>query len=171
MKFDAYGVAYATSDDVCSLLYKDPSLSIDNFVLDDCAGYNNAIKHFYLDWQCLTQYAEHASISLEEFDQKNIQNWHMPDEYKKLNIVDHIVSLCTTDEELNRVATELLLYEERNLFDLLRYLKYMVDIFKKHDVVYGIGRGSSTSSYVLYLLGVHKINSIKYELDITEFLK
>ena len=95
----------------------------------------------------------------------------MPDEYKKLNIVDHIVSLCTTDEELNRVATELLLYEERNLFDLLRYLKYMVDIFKKHDVVYGIGRGSSTSSYVLYLLGVHKINSIKYELDITEFLK
>jgi len=24
---------------------------------------------------------------------------------------------------------------------------------------------------VLYLLGVHKVNSIKYELDITDFLK
>jgi DNA polymerase III alpha subunit len=95
----------------------------------------------------------------------------MPDEYKKLDIAEYIVNLCTNDIELSRVAEELILFQERNLFDLLRFLKYMVDVFKEHDVVYGIGRGSSTSSYVLYLLNVHKINSIQYELDIREFLK
>jgi len=34
-----------------------------------------------------------------------------------------------------------------------------------------VGRGSSVASYCLYLLGVHKINSLKFDLDIKEFLK
>jgi DNA polymerase III alpha subunit len=47
----------------------------------------------------------------------------------------------------------------------------MIDVFNKNNIVHGVGRGSSTSSYVLYLLGVHFIDSIKYDLDINEFLK
>lgn len=171
MKFDQYGNAYLTSNDVCDLLYKNPYLSFDNIVLDNPDQFNDAIRYFYLECLPLKQYTSHTDISIEEFDQRNLANWHMPDEYRSLDIVEHIVSLCKTEDELNRVATELLLYEERNLFDLLRFLKYMVDVFKNHNVVYGIGRGSSTSSYVLYLLGVHKVNSIAYDLDITEFLK
>jgi DNA polymerase III alpha subunit len=38
-------------------------------------------------------------------------------------------------------------------------------------VLWGVGRGSSVASYCLYILGVHKVDSIKYELDIHEFLK
>jgi DNA polymerase III alpha subunit len=41
----------------------------------------------------------------------------------------------------------------------------------QNNVVWGVGRGSSVASYVLYLLGVHKIDSLKYNLDIHEFLK
>lgn len=171
MNFDSYGNAYLTSNDVCELLYKNPSLSFDNIILDDPDQFNDAIKHFYLECLPLKQHTSRSDISIEEFDQKNLSNWYMPDEYKSFDIVEYIVSLCKTEDELTRVATELLLYEERNLFDLLRFLKYMVDVFKNHDVVYGIGRGSSTASYVLYLLGVHKVNSIAYDLDITEFLK
>jgi len=47
----------------------------------------------------------------------------------------------------------------------------MVDTFRKNNVVWGVGRGSSVSSYVLYLLGVHRVDSIKYKLNINEFLR
>jgi DNA polymerase III alpha subunit len=171
MKFDDYGVAFLTTDDVCELLYKNPSATLDHLIVENPELYNDAIKHFYLELFPLKKYHETNDLSIEEFDAQNIANWHMPDEYKKLDIVSYIVTLCNTDLELDRVAQELLLYEQRNLFDLLRFLKYMVDLFKKHNVVYGIGRGSSTASYVLYLIGVHKINSITYDLDIKEFLK
>ena len=57
------------------------------------------------------------------------------------------------------------------MIDLLCYLKYLVDTMREHNIVWGVGRGSSVASYCLYLLGVHKIDSIKYELDIREFLK
>jgi len=95
----------------------------------------------------------------------------MPDEYKNLDIAKYVLDLCVTDVELQRVGTELLLYQERNMFNILKYLKYLVDTLKSNNIVFGVGRGSSVSSYVLYLLGVHKINSLYYDLDITEFLK
>jgi DNA polymerase III alpha subunit len=78
---------------------------------------------------------------------------------------------CQTDAELQRVGKELLLYQERDLFGLLRYLKYFVDTMRANGVVWGLGRGSSTASYVLYLIGVHRINSLYYDLPIEEFLK
>jgi DNA polymerase III alpha subunit len=108
---------------------------------------------------------------IETFHKRKQSNWHMPDEYKNLDIADCILSLCKTEAELQRVGQELLLYQERNLFDLLRFMKYLVDTLRKNNIVWGVGRGSSVASYVLYLLGVHKINSMYYDLDITEFLK
>jgi DNA polymerase III alpha subunit len=171
MNFDEYGSAYISSDDLCNLLYKNPDLQIEHFLVEDPELYNDSISKFYLDLVPLKKYLKLTDISIEEFDDKNINNWYMPDEYKNLDIAEYIVNLCTSEIELDRVATELFLFQERNLFDLLRFLKYMVDTFKKNNIVYGIGRGSSTSSYVLYLLGVHKVDSIEYDLDIKEFLK
>ncbi len=82
-----------------------------------------------------------------------------------------MLSLCKEDYELQRVGQELLLFQERNAFNLLRYMKYFVDTLRKNNIVWGVGRGSSVASYVLFLLGVHKINSLYYNLDIEEFLK
>jgi len=64
-----------------------------------------------------------------------------------------------------------LLFQERNLFDLLRYLKYLVDTLRSNRMIWGVGRGSSVASYVLYLLGVHRIDSLFYQLDAREFLR
>ena len=64
-----------------------------------------------------------------------------------------------------------MLFQERNLFDLLRYLKYLVDTLRANHMIWGVGRGSSVASHVLYLLGVHRINSIFYDLDVQEFLR
>ena len=111
------------------------------------------------------------NISTEQFDQQCQQNWHMPDEYKTLDIAESVLSQCNNDNELQRCGQELLLYQERNLFDLLRYLKYLVDTMTQNQVIWGVGRGSSVASYVLYKLGVHRIDSLYYNLDVTEFLR
>ena len=111
------------------------------------------------------------NISTEQFDQQCQQNWYMPEEYKTLDIAEFVLSQCNNDNELQRCGQELLLYQERNLFDLLRYLKYLVDTMTQNQVIWGVGRGSSVASYVLYKLGVHCIDSLYYNLDITEFLR
>ena len=116
------------------------------------------------------QYSE-PQLSIEEFDKQNQNNWYMPEEYKDLDIAEYILSLCNTQEELQRCGEELLLYQDKNLFNLLKYLKYLVDIMKENNIIWGVGRGSSVSSYVLYKLGVHKIDSMYYNLDVKEFLR
>jgi len=110
-------------------------------------------------------------LSIENFDEQNQDNWYMSDEYKDLDIAKHVLSLCNTQEELQRCGEELLLYQDRNLFNLLKYLKYLVDIMEENNIIWGVGRGSSVSSYVLYKLGVHKIDSMYYNLDVKEFLR
>ena len=81
------------------------------------------------------------------------------------------IRLCETEAELQRCGHELLMFQERNLFNLLKFLKYLVDTMNDNNVIWGVGRGSSVASYALYLLGVHRINSMYYDLDIGEFLR
>ena len=118
----------------------------------------------------LVEYA-FTDMTVEEFDTMKQNSWHMPDEYKNLDIAEYILSLCDTDAQLQRCGQELLLFQERNLFDLLRYLKYLVDTMRSHNMIWGVGRGSSVASYVLYLLDVHRIDSMFYDLEPTEFLR
>ena len=111
------------------------------------------------------------NCSVPEFHATQQQHWHMPDSYKNMDIAQHVLSLCATDAELQRCGAELMLYQERGLFDLLRYLAYLVDVIRQNAIIWGVGRGSSVASHVLYLLGVHRINSLYYNLDIQEFLR
>jgi DNA polymerase III alpha subunit len=110
-------------------------------------------------------------MSVEDFDIKSQNNWYMPIEYRDMDIAKFILEQCTKDYELQRVAEELLLYQDKNLFPLLCYCKYLVDTMRRHNIVWGVGRGSSVSSYVLFLIGIHKIDSIFYDLSIDEFLR
>ena len=111
------------------------------------------------------------NISIDEFDHRCQSHWFMPQTYQELDIAAYVLGLCKTDTELQRVGQELLMYQERDLFNLLRYLKYLVDTMREHNLIWGVGRGSSVASYVLYLLGVHRVNSIFYDLDPGEFLR
>jgi len=112
-----------------------------------------------------------STLSQEEFDRANQNNWFMPNEYKDFDIEAYLIEQCKTVIEMERVALELDLFYQYKMINVLKYLKYLVDTMRSNNIVWGVGRGSSVASYCLYLLGVHKINSIKYELDIHEFLK
>lgn len=111
------------------------------------------------------------NCTVPEFHAQLQRNWHMPQEYKNMDIAAHVLGLCETQAELQRCGEELLLFQERELFNLLRYMKYLVDVMRDNNIVWGVGRGSSVASYVLYKLGVHRIDSLYYNLDIKEFLR
>jgi hypothetical protein len=178
MNYDQYGQCWTTPAELCDMLYENPKLDLSAFHVKfgaeqggrDVIRYNDAVKSLYADLPFLKTLRQ-IDISVEEFDAEKQSRWHMPDEYSELDIAQYVLDLCKTDAELQRVGEELLLYMERDLFNLLRYLKYFVDTMRSNNVVWGLGRGSSVASYVLYLLGVHKVNSLYYDLPIEEFLK
>jgi DNA polymerase III alpha subunit len=177
MNYDEYGQCWTTTDELFDLLYQDPTLDLARFNVDQSSEaarslfqYNNAVKNTYAPFPELKILSK-SPETVEEFDRIQQSHWYMPQEYKDMDIAKHILDLCKTQEELQRVGEELLLYADRDLLDLLKYLKYFVDTMRANNVVWGLGRGSSVASYVLYLLGVHRINSMYYDLDIKEFLK
>jgi DNA polymerase III alpha subunit len=96
--------------------------------------------------------------------------WNIPTEYKNLNIEEFLINVCPK-ENYQRLHEELELFYKNDMIMVLKTMKYLVDTFRKNNVVWGVGRGSSVASYILYLIGVHKVDSVKYELPITEFFK
>lgn len=99
------------------------------------------------------------------------KDFNIPARFKSIDVEQHLLSLVQTSQERERVETELALFRTRNLYPVLQLLIYIVDTLRKHNIVWGVGRGSSVASYCLYLIGIHKVNSIRYNLDIREFLK
>lgn len=170
MNYDKLGIAYAKTEELCEMLYQNPDLDIGEIFVEDPHTYNASVKSFYADLPVLKLY-DLGEVDIEKFDAANQSVWHMPAEYQSIDIAQWLLDQCNTQEELQRVGQELLLYQERDLFPLLKQLKYIVDIWRANNIVWGVGRGSSVASYVLYLIGVHRINSIYYDLDIEEFLR
>jgi DNA polymerase III alpha subunit len=166
---DKYSRQVLSENQAVEMLYADPTLDVTNLCLEDGDQFNRASKKLHLN-MFITQLDE-IGVDVAQYHKQNQNNWHMPEKYKQLDIAEYLLKLCTTDAELQRVGAELLLYQERDMFDLLRFLVYIVDVMREQDIVWGVGRGSSVASYVLYLIGVHKIDSLYYDLDIAEFLR
>ena len=170
MKTDEYGLIYYTEDELFKSLYSNPDLDLNGFCVLDPDTFNKSADSLYSDGPRLSTIVK-PTISVDQFDKDNQKNWHMPDEYKELDIAKFILDSCDNDAEVQRCGEELLMYSERNLMDLLRFLKYLVDTVNNNNIVMGVGRGSSVASFVLFKLGVHKVNSMYYDLDVSEFLR
>lgn len=172
MKNNKHGEIIYDEQDLCNLIMQgfDPS-GFDGMIVDSSIDLETAA--LMLDnVPALIRYNDLVEqISTEEFDHRNQSRWFMPERYLGMDIAEHVLSLCQTNAELQRCGQELLLFQERDLFNLLRYLVYLVDTMREHNLIWGVGRGSSVASYVLYKLGVHRIDSLFYELDPEEFLR
>ncbi len=86
-------------------------------------------------------------------------------------IEDILKSRCNTPEEIQRMQEELFIFNEIGKLDLIKYFLYLVDYMNKEGFIWGVGRGSSVSVFIFYLIGVHKVNSVKYNLEYTDFFK
>ena len=171
MKTDHLGIPRFTNKDLIDMIYTG-HIEKCHVVLcdpgDDVDQFNTAMQEQGLP--TLTQYIP-LDVDQKDFDNALQSEWFMPDEYKKLNVHNYILTKCTTQEETARCAEELAEFEGRGMKPLLQYMVYLVDFMRENNIVWGVGRGSSVASYVLYLIGVHKIDSIQYGLDWQEFLR
>lgn len=165
---DKYGQLIYDENDLCDMYMSDPDRSLRRVLTTSDIKFNALNLR---DTPELIRYNITEELSIEEFDAKCRDEWYIPDAYRNLDIAKFVLDQCKNDAELQRAGEELLLYQERDMFMLLRYLKYFVDTMREHKIVWGVGRGSSVSSFVLYLIGVHRINSLYYDLSIYEFLK
>ena len=173
MKQSTNGEMIFDEEDLCDLMMQGRSLATLQRVIVDKRVDLKSLISVVEDPECLVSWtvADNTDDIVPNWDLVQQRNWHMPQEYKELDIAEHVLSLCKTEAEMQRVGEELLLYQERELFNLLRYLHYLVNVLKENNVIWGVGRGSSVASYVLYLLGVHRIDSMFYDLDPHEFLR
>jgi DNA polymerase III alpha subunit len=124
------------------------------------------------------QFADELDIEQLILEANWSQDFNIPQHYKDIDVEEYVRRLIPngvdrTDNAATsqRVEMELSLYKARNLYSILQLMIYIVDMMRKNSLVWGVGRGSSVASYVLYLIGIHKIDSIKYNLNIEEFLK
>ena len=135
-------------------------------VLEHCVYENSPDIQKYLD-RILKEHLDYPTPK-SSFDK---DNWFIPDSYKDMVVESWLLDQCKTQEQRDRVNLELELYKKHGMIPVLNTMKYVVDTLRKNNIVWGVGRGSSVASYVLHLIGVHKIDSIKYNIPIEEFFK
>ena len=154
--------------ELCLLYLQDPNRTIKRALVENEIKFDEVLQ--LENAPELIQYNK-LDMTVEQFDNKMQSNWLMPEQYKTMDIAQYVLNQCQGEAELQRAGEELLLFQERDMFVLLRYLKYLVDTMRENNIVWGVGRGSSVASFVLFLLGIHRINSLYYDLSIDEFLK
>lgn len=158
-----------TENDLVELLLQDANpRQVIMETTDVINKYNHFCNLFLLDDSIDV---DTPATSSDKYSYQFAENWYMPDEYKNYPIYDYCIKKCDSIEQKQRVMDEFDEYDNRGLLPVLYYMKYLVDTMRTNDIVWGVGRGSSVASYVLYLIGVHKIDSMKYNLDYKEFFR
>jgi|TARA_R110000822_G_scaffold57418_1_gene144373 DNA polymerase III alpha subunit len=169
IKINDHGDVIFTEQDAIDLLYTDPEFNISKLFFEDIKQYNSSLKELGIDLPVINTVPIRSTIT--ELDQQNINNWHMPQKYYQINVLEWLLDKCQNNDEKTRVQMEYKLFEQKEFIKVLQFLMYFVDTLRENNMVWGVGRGSSVASFCLFLIGVHKINPLLYNLDITEFLR
>jgi|TARA_B110001452_G_C15177933_1_gene409188 DNA polymerase III alpha subunit len=174
MKTDSLGIPRFSNKDLVDMIY---SGHVDkcHVVLcdktDEIDKFNNAMKQ-----EGLSELSTYIPLDVDQknFDGVLQSEWFMPDEYKDINVYEYVLGKVETpcpQHVQDRIWEEMEQYKQRDMHNLLRYMIYLVDFMRENNIVWGVGRGSSVASYVLYVIGVHRVNSIQFDLDWREFLR
>jgi len=132
---------------------------------------NDMLQSYNAGCQALGQEPVFMIKEIPESVEDAVTQWNIPDSIAELDLDVYFAQKVNSVEEAIRVAEELALYRERKMEPMLRFMIYLVNVMQENNIVWGVGRGSSVSSFLLYLVGLHSINSVKYNLDIKEFIR
>jgi DNA polymerase III alpha subunit len=166
MQYDQLGNVIYQEKDIFDLIYSNKIDYLPEILIENTTSTQQLETHAELNLKLF----EPLDVDQAQFDAMCQTDWFMPTEYRNMDIEGFLVNQCPK-QNYPRLIEELQEFRSRNMIDILRVLKYVVDTLRDKSVLWGVGRGSSVASYVLYLIGVHKVDSIKYALDIKEFLK
>lgn len=107
--------------------------------------------------------------------------WQLDPAYLEIDLDEYVGSLFEarlpslnyTDEQveiaINRIADELQEIRQRGMVEFTQTVIYILDTMKQNNLVWGVGRGSSCASYVLFLLGLHVVDCVKMDISMEEF--
>lgn len=171
-RVDDWGRVVFTEDGLLELFYKGLGNASELLCEDtpELATYNHWCKVFdHLDRQI--DVYQPIETPPDAFHAERQSEWIIPSEYQDINVEQWLIAKCVTDEQIERVSIELALFKKHNMYGVLRLFIYIVDQLTEKGVWWGVGRGSSVASYCLFLIGVHRIDSLKYNLDIKEFIR
>ena len=171
VKTDKYGNALLSIEEGKKALLH--GMDIDFAIIEDEKEVDlfNRNSEQIVGYKAVIRHPEIRDMDMAIYHNECAADWNIPESYKNTDVKEFLLLLCETQGEKDRVEMEFTMFEERELVPLLQFLFYIVDYMRKYKIVWGVGRGSSVASYILYLLGVNKINSIKYDLPSEEFLK
>ena len=169
MRLDQFGNPIFNSQDIFKFLYQGKLTNLKDLTVDYTEDIEQLEKTAGFTFQRFNDQLD--GISIEDFDQALQSEWFMPPEYREFDVEDWCINKCNTDQQKERVYDELEEYRNRGMIPLLQWTKHFVDTCNENGIVWGVGRGSSVASFVLFLLGVHQIDSVKYNLDWQEFLR
>lgn len=168
---DSYGNVAFTPDGVINLLMTGGELSdIQVSDLPEFHKYNQICREFDHP-EDMVKFYHPPETSVEDWDATRQASWFIPEPFASINVLEWLFERCTTEEQIIRVSEEWRIYEEKGMENVLRFMIYMVDHLRQSNILWGVGRGSSVASYCLYLIGVHRIDSLRFRLDYREFLK
>ena len=171
MKINTYGQAILSSDNLRELVLQGKNISHLNVIFDEEIELFQKYQQDLLNETITFLDAPEEILDFDSFHQKCADEWIFPKTYQHIDVKNWLLDKCKTQVEIDRVNEEYALYEERDLIMLLRLFIYIIDYFRKNNYVWGVGRGSAVSSFCLYLIGVHRVDPIKYNLNIRDFLK
>lgn len=102
--------------------------------------------------------------------------WPTPEPYRSDDLLlvcsDRLQQLnLTTDPYYLRLAQEIAEIEDREMEGFIRHVWFVCADMDRRKVVRGVGRGSSCACLVLFLLGVHHVDPVFYDIPMTEFFK
>lgn len=137
--------------------------------LKGCVINNQHDVDEYNHWQRLFEQQGHV-LSQEPTNQQRVNTWFMPSHAQNIDILEYLLSQSLEPHEKQRIHMEMERFRSYGLEPLLRMIKYLVEEMTKKNLVWGVGRGSSVASFVLYKLGLNQINPITFQLDFDEFL-
>jgi DNA polymerase III alpha subunit len=157
---DAHGTVCVTDQGIVELAYQDRLDSL-------------------FEWQNLNSKSEyeHTSRMLDnlpfQLRSQNLRDrsWFTPREYQEIDLADYVLSRCSNSDQILRAQEELAIVAQLEATPIFLHLIYLVDHWRSRNLVWGVGRGSSVSCFLLYVIGINKINPLDYELDHKEFFK
>lgn len=171
LAINSYGQAILSSDHIRELVLQGVNINHLNVIFDEDILLFQKYQQELLGEEILFLDKPEELVSFDDFHKSCADQWIFPEFYQNIDVLSWLLHRCSTEQQQNRVNKEYLLFEQRGLVILLKLFIYLVDYMREHKFIWGVGRGSSVSSYILFLIGIHRVDSLKYGLEIEDYLK
>lgn len=179
MIVNEYGQVTFDTNEIINKLYTQEWQTVTGFVesLDEIAKWNQNCQQFEL---VPVESQQTPQQDPQSYHSELSYQWKMPIEFLKFDPMvffsQELVNRSLNQQEyLDYLVGEIKTWDNimthESAVNLWKFLHYLIKTCEIKDIVTGVGRGSSVSSLVLYLLGVHHVDPVKYKLDYKEFLR